>query len=159
MWQINEIAAWNDPKVKIIIGGLPQPGLRITIVDPYGNAQRITSGQKPEYGAGGFEVLAPHRGVWTIEFAGQVFRVNHDNDVTYVTWIDTADPDTPPPTPIPEPGPPPPPEPPENDLTVRLSVLEGKVAGLEGNWAAFFDQLDRIETMLRGLVDDPEVGP
>jgi hypothetical protein len=47
----------------------------------------VVSGSKPEYGAGGFEVYAPQRGTYTIQFLDQAFTLGMDGRFTGVTFI------------------------------------------------------------------------
>lgn len=81
-------------KVERFSGGLPllvgnivdQPGVEITITDPWGNASRVLSGSKPEYGPGGFELYAPHHGDYGLQFLGERFTVTLDGRFTQVTF-------------------------------------------------------------------------
>jgi hypothetical protein len=54
---------------------MPEPGIEITVSDPWGNVTTVLSGSKPEYGPGGFEVLAAHAGSYTVGFLGERFEV------------------------------------------------------------------------------------
>jgi hypothetical protein len=75
-------------------GGLPllvgnvgdEPGIELTIVDPFGNTLQVRSGSKPEYGAGGFEIYAPLAGDYVVHFLGESFRVPLDGRFSQVTF-------------------------------------------------------------------------
>jgi hypothetical protein len=60
----------------------------VVIVDPYGNTVTTFSGSKPEYGAGGFEIWAPHVGKYTVLFLDQVFEVQMDGRFTHLTFTE-----------------------------------------------------------------------
>lgn len=60
------------------------------ITDPTGATLQLTSGSKPEYGAGGFEIYAPLTGAYTIRFLDQTFTVPMSGQFTRVTFIQGA---------------------------------------------------------------------
>ena len=74
------------PGAAILVGTLPQTGVRVTVSDPWGNASSVISGSKPEYGPGGFEVLAPHEGVYRVSFLGEEYAVQTRAGVTHVAF-------------------------------------------------------------------------
>jgi protocatechuate 3,4-dioxygenase beta subunit len=78
----------RQPGLPLIAGSMPQAGIEVTIEDPFGNAARAISGSKPEHGAGGFEVYAPHVGTYRIRFLDQVFELPMDGQFTRVTFVE-----------------------------------------------------------------------
>jgi hypothetical protein len=72
--------------LSLLVGSLPQANVPITVTDPSGWAVRVTSGSKPEYGAGGFEVYAPRIGAYTVQFLDQTFTVQMAGQFTRVTF-------------------------------------------------------------------------
>ena len=70
----------------LLVGSLPQANVPITITDPSGWAVRVTSGSKPEYGVGGFEIYAPKTGAYTVQFLDQTFTVQMAGQFTRVTF-------------------------------------------------------------------------
>ncbi|MGQ9627831.1 MAG: SpoIID/LytB domain-containing protein [Anaerolineae bacterium] len=74
------------PGLKLLIGILPRSGIPVTIADPWGNTFSTTSGSKPEYGPGGFELPIWHNGIYTIRFEGQSFPVEIVNQTVIVTF-------------------------------------------------------------------------
>jgi hypothetical protein len=108
-WQI---AVEHRPGPRILSGSLPQHGIEVTVTDPWGNASTVVSGSKPEYGPGGFEVLAPNPGAYALAFLDQIFDIQVGEGTTVVTCTEhgALQPE-PEPTPVPEPQPAPEPEP------------------------------------------------
>jgi hypothetical protein len=72
----------------LIVGLMPEAGIEVTIVDPYGNASRTFSGSKPEHGPGGFETWAPHIGTYHIRFLDQAFEVPMSGQFTRLTFTE-----------------------------------------------------------------------
>lgn len=70
----------------LLVGSLPEAGLTITITDPWGNSVQVTSGSKPEYGVGGFEVYAIQHGTYSIQFLDQTFTLQIEGQFTRVTF-------------------------------------------------------------------------
>jgi hypothetical protein len=122
-WRM-EVAA--RPGSKIIAGSFPRAGIHLTITDPWGNAATTTSGSKPEYGVGGFEVLAPHTTIYRLSFLGQTFRVQTREASTIVTFTEVEQPEQPPPEPPQPPEEPPPEGPmePKDEYALMDRVLE-----------------------------------
>jgi hypothetical protein len=71
----------------LLVGSLPEAGLAIQITDPIGATLQLTSGSKPEYGVGGFEIYAPRTGPYIIRFLDQTFTVPMSGQFTRVTFI------------------------------------------------------------------------
>jgi hypothetical protein len=114
------------PGPRVIAGSLPRVGIQVTVTDPWGNASSVTSGSKPEYGTGGFEVLALHPATYTLTFLDQTVVVQTQDGSTIVTFTEVE-----PPPKLPEEPPEPPPdtpvEPPDED-----AMLDAVLARLEG---------------------------
>jgi hypothetical protein len=70
----------------LLVGSMPEAGIRVTITDPFGTAVEVSSGSKPEYGVGGWETYAPHTGVYTIQFLNQTFTLPMYGQYTHVTF-------------------------------------------------------------------------
>lgn len=86
-WQMTVRA---QPGAKIIAGSLPRAGIEVRVVDPWGNAAQVVSGSKPEYGPGGFEVLAPNAVEYSITFLDQTFKVVSQGNATIVEFSETS---------------------------------------------------------------------
>jgi hypothetical protein len=76
----------RKPGLPLIVGMMPNAGIEITIVDPFGNATRTFSGSKPEHGVGGWETWAPHVGTYRILFLDQAFEVPMNGEYTVLTF-------------------------------------------------------------------------
>lgn len=70
--------------IPIIVGNLAdKKDAPITVTDPNGNTFVAQSGAKPEFGAGGFEVLVSGgAGAYRLAFLGQTFTLQHDGKTT-----------------------------------------------------------------------------
>jgi hypothetical protein len=80
------------PGAKTIAGSLPEAGIQLTVTDPWGNATTTVSGSKPEYGVGGFEVLAGQVTTYTVAFREETFEVQTHDGATIVTFAPVAPP-------------------------------------------------------------------
>ncbi|MFQ5578128.1 MAG: SpoIID/LytB domain-containing protein, partial [Anaerolineae bacterium] len=70
------------------IGAANQP---ITVTAP-GGAQTVTvSGSKPEYGPGGFEIYAPERGIYTLQFQDKTFTIPMEGQMLHLTFRPQAE--------------------------------------------------------------------
>jgi hypothetical protein len=126
-----EMKTTYRPGPLVIAGALPRPGIELTITDPWGNANTVVSGSKPEHGEGGFEVLAPHGGVHTVTFLDQSFRVRARKRTTIVTFTESFEAVEPPDRPAPpDAGPVLPPD-------------------TDARWELVLERLDRIADNLR----------
>lgn len=76
------------PGLRLIAGSFPRAGIQLTVSDPWGHATTITSGSKPDYGPGGFEVLAAYPAAYTLSFLDQKFVLEIQNDSTFVTFTE-----------------------------------------------------------------------
>jgi hypothetical protein len=77
----------RTPGPSILAGSMPEAGVTLTITPPTGSAVEVVSGSQPTYGAGGFETPAPARGVYTLRFLDQTFKLQLDGQFTRVTFI------------------------------------------------------------------------
>ena len=82
----------------------------LTLTDPWGNAQEVTAGEKPEVGRNGFSFLVSHAGDYVLTIRHRLQRQTfplsiHGGEMAVVTVTPAAEPETPPP---PTPAPPPP---------------------------------------------------
>jgi hypothetical protein len=59
---------------------------RITIFQPFGGDVQATSGSKPEYGVGGFEIYAHEPGTYIVEFLDQHFEISISGQFTKVIF-------------------------------------------------------------------------
>jgi hypothetical protein len=78
----------RKPGLPLIVGIMPRAGIEVTIVDPFGNVVRTTSGSKPEYGPGGWETWAPHVGTYRILFLDEAFEVPMNGQYTVLTFYE-----------------------------------------------------------------------
>ncbi len=70
----------------LITASMPEAGIQVTVTDPFGNRVQVTSGSKPEYGVGGWEVYATHTGAYTIQFLDQTFTLPMSGQYTHLTF-------------------------------------------------------------------------
>jgi hypothetical protein len=85
------MAVQRRPGARVLAGSFPEAGIALTASDAWGNITRTMSGSKPEYGPGGFEVLAPHITSVRLSFLGKSFEIQTHDGVTLVTF-DRSDP-------------------------------------------------------------------
>lgn len=81
--------------VRAIAGSFPQPGVRLDVTDPWGNSVTVTSGSKPEYGPGGFEVPVWAEATYTLRFLSQVFQVEVGHEIVVLTFSENPALDSP----------------------------------------------------------------
>ncbi|MDX1520266.1 MAG: SpoIID/LytB domain-containing protein [Anaerolineae bacterium] len=70
----------------LLVGDIGLPNRPIVIIDPRRQRQQVTSGSKPEWGLGGFEVYATEIGNYVIEFEGQRFVIPMNGQMTHVRF-------------------------------------------------------------------------
>jgi len=122
------------PGPRVIAGSLPRPGIEVTVSDPWGNTSSTLSGSKPEYGAGGFEVMAPHPVKHTLSFLGERFEIEMKDGLALVIFSQAA---------VPRPEPVPQPEP--------ISPAPSQPGSPTAMWALFLRKLERIEALIAKL--------
>jgi len=70
------------------VGTYPVAGVPLTVTNPWGNAVTVTTGSKPEWGPGGFEVYAAPPGeAFTLSVAGYNYQVQTRDGLTVVRFI------------------------------------------------------------------------
>jgi len=81
----------RKPGLPLLVGSMPRTGIEVTLQTPMGTAFKALSGSKPEYGVGGFEFWAPHRGTYQIQFLDQTFEIPMNGQFTHVTFTETPE--------------------------------------------------------------------
>lgn len=71
-WQISLARGQGLP---LLVGDIGLPNTVITVISPSGRTTQVTSGSKPEWGMGGFELYADELGNYTLQFLGQSFVI------------------------------------------------------------------------------------
>lgn len=71
-WQVDLSQGTGLP---LLVGDIGVANTVITITSPSGRRQQVTSGSKPEWGIGGFEIYATELGNYLVEFLGQRFTI------------------------------------------------------------------------------------
>jgi hypothetical protein len=74
----------------LLVGDIGLANERITIIRPNGITEQVTSGSKPEYGTGGFEVYAQDPGTYQLEFLDQSFEISMSGQFTKVIFSKLA---------------------------------------------------------------------
>jgi hypothetical protein len=70
----------------LLVGDVGVANAAITITSPTGRPVQVTSGSKPEWGIGGFEIYANELGNYTVEFFGQRFVIPVQGQFTKATF-------------------------------------------------------------------------
>jgi hypothetical protein len=70
----------------LLVGDIGLANEPVTIIKPKGEVVRVTSGSKPEYGVGGFEVYAHDSGTYKVEFLDQSFEISMSGQFTKVIF-------------------------------------------------------------------------
>jgi hypothetical protein len=70
----------------LLVGDIGVANEPIIITNPDGFQTIVTSGSKPEWGLGGFELYAPETGDYVIQFLGQTFTVPMAGQFTKTTF-------------------------------------------------------------------------
>jgi len=75
------------PRFSSLLGGdIDVANEPIVVTDPNGFQTILTSGSKPEYGVGGFEIYAPLIGNYVLQFLGETFTISMNGQYTKVTF-------------------------------------------------------------------------
>jgi hypothetical protein len=85
-WSMSVQRQPRSDGVRAIAGSLPEQGIALEVTDPWGNAVRVTSGSKGEYGSGGFEVPVWADTVYTVGFLGEAFEVEVNHELVILTF-------------------------------------------------------------------------
>ena len=72
--------------LSLLVGDIGLANEQITITRPDGVTVQITSGSKPEFGVGGFEIYAEKSGTYRVEFLDQSFEISMSGQFTKVTF-------------------------------------------------------------------------
>jgi hypothetical protein len=83
MWQVKIERGRGLP---LLVGDIGVANERITIFQPSGGDVQVTSGSKPEYGTGGFEIYAYEPGAYIVEFLDQHFEISMSGQFTKVIF-------------------------------------------------------------------------
>jgi hypothetical protein len=80
----------RGPGLPLLVGDISVANEPVVITDPNGFQTIVTSGSKPEYGVGGFEIYAPLIGNYIIQFLGETFTIPMNGQYTKVTfrWVE-----------------------------------------------------------------------
>ncbi len=78
---------------RAIAGSFPRAAIDLTIIDAYGHSVTFKSGNKPEYGPGGFEVPVWTNGTYAIQFEKETFYAVVEDDFLSLTFTETQQPD------------------------------------------------------------------
>ncbi len=81
----------RKPGNRLLVGVLPEADIPVTVTGAWGNKVEITSGSKPEYGPGGFEVAPWAAPRYTIAFEGQEFTVELGQETLIATFTREAE--------------------------------------------------------------------
>jgi GH25 family lysozyme M1 (1,4-beta-N-acetylmuramidase) len=72
----------------LIVGDYPVPGMPLTVTNPWGHSVTVTTGSKPEWGPGGFEVYASPPGeLFTLRVEGHDYQVQTHQGLTLVRFL------------------------------------------------------------------------
>jgi len=89
-WRMSVERHARSDGVRAIGGSFPRPGIRLDIIDPWGNSVTVTSGSKAEHGRGGFEVPIWADATYTLRFLGEVFQVEVSHDIVMLTFSENG---------------------------------------------------------------------
>ncbi|MCB0192818.1 MAG: hypothetical protein KDJ65_12815 [Anaerolineae bacterium] len=70
----------------LLVGDMGVKGETVIIIRPDGRQERLTSGSKPEYGPGGFELYAQQPGTYRVQFLDQSFALQLNGQFTKVIF-------------------------------------------------------------------------
>ncbi len=72
--------------IPLFIGDIGEAKQPITVISPTGAQTIVISGGKPEFGPGGFEVYAPDKGMYTLQFLDRQFTISTEGKMLYLTF-------------------------------------------------------------------------
>jgi hypothetical protein len=81
-----EVDIERGPGLPLLVGDIGVAKEPIVVTDPKGFQTILTSGSKPEYGVGGFEIYAPLIGNYVLQFLGETFTIPMNGQFTKVTF-------------------------------------------------------------------------
>ncbi len=76
----------TGPGLPLLVGDIGLAGEPILVTRPNGGQERLTSGAKPEFGPGGFELYAHEAGLYRLQFLDQSFELNLSGRFTRITF-------------------------------------------------------------------------
>ncbi|MBN1992470.1 MAG: SpoIID/LytB domain-containing protein [Anaerolineae bacterium] len=76
----------RGPGLPLLVGDIGLANEPLVMTDPKGFQTTVTSGSKPEYGVGGFEIYAPLTGDYVVQFLDQTFTIPMHGQYTRVTF-------------------------------------------------------------------------
>lgn len=76
----------TGPGMGLLVGDIGIKGERIAVTRPDGRREQITSGSKPEYGLGGFELYGQQPGLYRVQFLDQTFELQLTGQFTRVIF-------------------------------------------------------------------------
>jgi len=91
-WQMSVEHRPRSDGIRAIAGSFPRAGIRLEVVDPWGNSVAVVSGSKSEYGPGGFEVPVWADALFTLRFLDESFQVEVRGEVLVVTFSEKTSP-------------------------------------------------------------------
>jgi hypothetical protein len=74
----------------LVDASMPRAGIVVSVISPSGHVTTVTSGSKPEYGPGGWEVYATETGTYTIKFLDQTFSLPMAGQYTRLTFTESG---------------------------------------------------------------------
>ncbi|HJX39047.1 MAG TPA: SpoIID/LytB domain-containing protein [Anaerolineae bacterium] len=89
-WQAQVERRPRSDGVRAIAGSLPRQGIRLEVIDAWGNSVTVLSGSKTEYGQGGFEAPVWADAVYTLRFLDEAFQVDVSREVVVLTFSEKA---------------------------------------------------------------------
>ncbi len=89
-WSMSVVRQSRTDGVRAIAGSFPRQGIRLEVTDPWGNSVTVTSGSKPEYGPGGFEVAVWADAVYTLRFLEEAFQVDVKREIVILTFSENS---------------------------------------------------------------------
>lgn len=89
-WRMSVERRSRSDGVRAIAGSFPRSGIRLDVIDPWGNSVTVTSGSKPEYGPGGFEVPIWADAAYTLRFLDEIFQVEVRHDIVVLTFSENS---------------------------------------------------------------------
>ncbi|MEM7035155.1 MAG: hypothetical protein AAF629_36790 [Chloroflexota bacterium] len=84
----------HGPGLPLLVGDIGIPQETLTVTKPNGWRLNLTSGSKPEFGEGGFELYADQSGTYQIEFMDQTFHIPLTGQFTKVIFEKQAGPES-----------------------------------------------------------------
>ena len=84
-----------SPGLRLLVGIGLSDGTVVTVRAPWGHSVEITAGSKPEWGAGGLELVLWHPADYTLSFLGEEFTVTVGHGETVICRFEEGEPPEP----------------------------------------------------------------